>query len=191
MLKKYFVAALLVLLPMGISMNPAWGHVTPNVRLHTTREVIQQLLPKGELFVKEVTLNSEQKARLKAFDNWDTRNDNFKFYISRDKNNRLQRVVISMVEFTRHGPMVMAVALDANGRVQDALLTNIQMESLTWVDPILKSNYIQELRGKDSKMPLTLESKWKERFTDVSQYFALSIANSVKKSAQLFDLLFK
>ncbi len=172
-------------------MNPAWGHVTPNVRLHTTREVIQQLLPKGKLFVKDVTLTSEQKARLKAFDHWDTRNDNFKFYISRDEDNRLNRVMISMVEFTRHGPLVMAVALDANGQIQDALLTDIQMEPLTWVDPVLKSTYIQELRGKDSSMSLTLESKWKEQFTDVSQYFALSIANSVKKSAQLFDLLFK
>ena len=191
MLKKYFLAALLVLFSTGTSMHPAWAHVTPNVRLHTTREVIQQLLPKGKLFIKEVTLNSEQKARLKAFDNWDTRNDHFKFYISRDKDNRLNRVMVSMIEFTRHGPMVMAVALDANGQIQDALLTDIQMEPLTWVDPVLKSTYIQELRGKDSSMSLTLESKWKEQFTDVSQYFARSIANSVKKSAQLFDLLFK
>ena len=191
MLKKYFLAALLVLFSTGTSMHPAWAHVTPNVRLHTTREVIQQLLPKGKLFIKEVTLNSEQKARLKAFDNWDTRNDHFKFYISRDEDNRLNRVMVSMIEFTRHGPMVMAVALDANGQIQDALLTNIQMEPLTWVDPVLKSTYIQELRGKDSSMSLTLESKWKEQFTDVSQYFARSIANSVKKSAQLFDLLFK
>ncbi len=191
MLKKYFLAALLVLFSTGTSMHPAWAHVTPNVRLHTTREVIEQLLPKGKLFIKEVTLNSEQKARLNAFDNWDTRNDHFKFYISRDEDNRLNRVMVSMIEFTRHGPMVMAVALDANGQIQDALLTDIQMEPLTWVDPVLKSTYIQELRGKDSSMSLTLESKWKEQFTDVSQYFARSIANSVKKSAQLFDLLFK
>ena len=191
MLKIYLLAALLVLFSTGTSMYPAWAHVTPNVRLHTTREVIEQLLPKGKLFIKEVTLNSEQKARLNAFDNWDTRNDHFKFYISRDENNRLNRVMVSMIEFTRHGPMVMAVALDANGQIQDALLTDIQMEPLTWVDPVLKSTYIQELRGKDSSMTLTLESKWKEQFTDISQYFARSIANSVKKSAQLFDLLFK
>lgn len=191
MLKKYFLAALLVLFSTGTAMNTAWGHVTPSIRLHTTREMIQQLLPKGELFVKEVTLNPEQKARLQALDNWDTRTDQFKFYISRDKNNRLQRAVISMVEFTRHGPMVMAVAFDANGQVQDVLLTDIQSEPLTWVDPILKSTYIQELRGKDSNMSLTLESKWQEKFTGVSRYFALTIANVVKKSAQLFDVVFR
>ena len=191
MLKKYFLAALLVLFSTGTSLNPAWGHVTPNVRLHTTREVIQQLLPTGKLFVKEVTLTSEQKTRLQALDNWDTRNDHFKFYISRDENNRLQRVMTTMIEFTRHGPLVMAVALDANGKLQEAMLTDIQMEPLTWVDPILKSTYIQEFRGKDSSMSLTLAPKWKKSFTGISQSFALSIANSVKKSAQLFDVVFK
>ena len=191
MLKKYFVAALWVLFSTGASMSPAWGHVTPSIKLHTTREVIQQLLPEGKLFIKEVTLNSEQKARLNAFDNWDTRNDHFKFYISRGEDNRLNRVMMSMIEFTRHGPMVMAVAIDANGQVQEALLTDIQMETLTWVDPILKSTYIQELRGKDSSMPLTLEPKWKKRFTSISQGFALSMANAVKKSAQLFQVAFR
>lgn len=191
MLKKYFLAALLVLFSTGTSMNPAWGHVTPNVRLHTTREVVRQLLPTGKLFVKEVTLTPQQKARLQAHDNWDTRTDHFKFYISRDENNRLQRVVTTMIEFTPHGFLVMAVALDANGKIQEAMLTDIQSEPLTWVDPILKSTYIQEFRDKDSSMSLTLEPKWKKSFTGISQSFALSIANSVKKSAQLFDVVFK
>jgi len=40
-------------------------------------------------------------------------------------------------------------------------------------------------------MSLTLEPKWKKSFTGISQSFALSIANSVKKSEQLFDVVFK
>ncbi len=191
MTKNFFLGSLLVLFSLGNSMELAWGHVTPNVRLHTIREAVQRLLPQGRLFVKEVRLTEEQKSRLKALDNWDTQNDRFKFFISRDNNKRLNRVMISMIEFTRHGPVVVAVALNADGRVAEALITDLQMESVTWVDPILKTGFMNGFKGKDSRMKLTLESKWASRFTGLTRDFARIIANAVKKSAQLFEVVFK
>jgi hypothetical protein len=169
----------------------AWAHVSANVKLVSTKETVQRLLPKGKLFVKEVDLTENQLDKLRSFGNWDTHASHFKFFISRDNQGRLQGVMTSMVEFTRHGPMVVAVAMDPHGKVTGALLTDTQVELLTWVEPLLKKNFMQAFQGKDSHMSLTLDAKWENDFSRISQDFALVIANAVKKSAQVFDVVFK
>ncbi len=169
----------------------AWAHVSANVKLVSTKETVQRLLPKGKLFVKEVDLTENQLDKLRSFDNWDTRTRHFKFFVSRDKQGRLQRVMTWMAEFTRHGPVVVAVAMDPDGKVTGALLTDTQVEPLTWVEPLLKKNFMQTFQGKDSHMPLALDDKWENGFSRISQDFALVITNAVKKSAQVFDVVFK
>ncbi len=169
----------------------AWAHVSANVKLVSTKETVQRLLPKGKLFIKEVDLTENQLDKLRSFDNWNTHASHFKFFVSRDNQGRLQRVMTSIVEFTRHGPVVVAVAMDPKGKITGALLTDTQTELLTWLEPLLKNNFMQTFQGKDSLMPLTLDDKWKNDFSRISQDFALVIANAVKKSAQVFDVVFK
>ncbi len=169
----------------------AWAHVSANVKLLSMKETLQRLLPQGKLFVKEVDLTPGQLEKLRSFDNWDTRAAHFKFFISRDQQGRLRRVMISMVEFTRHGPVVVAVAIDPQGKITGALLTDTQVEPLNWVEPLLKKNFMQAFQGKNSQMPLTLDPQWQQGFSRISQDFALVIANAVKKSAQLFDVVFE
>ncbi len=96
-----------------------------------------------------------------------------------------------MVEFTRHGPLVVAVALDPQGKITGVILTDTQVEPLTWLEPLLKKNYMQTFIGRDSRMPLTLDAKWKADFSRMSQDFARVINNAVKKGAQLFDVVFE
>ena len=176
---------------MAVMVQAAWAHVTPNVRLHTTRETVQQLLPKGNLFVKDVKLTDEQQETLNSFDNWSTQEDAFKFYVSRDKQGNLLRAMVSITQITRHGPMVVAVALNPDGTVADALVTDVMMEPMTWVSPILKTSYLKSFRGKDKNMSLELGEKWQERFSGISQDFAQVIANAVKEAAQLFEVVFQ
>ena len=46
--------------------------------------------------------------------------------------------------------------------------------------------------GKDKSLKLKLDKTYKSaKFSTISQTYALRIANSVKKSAQLFDVFFK
>lgn len=168
----------------------AWAHVSANVKLVSTKESVQRLLPKGKLFVKEVDLTASQLKKLRSFDNWDTRTAHFRFFVSRDGAGKLQRAMVPMVEFTRHGPVVVAVALDSQGKITGVILTDTQVEPLTWLEPLLKKNYMQMFIGKDSRMPLTLDAQWKTELSGISQDFAQVISNAVKKGAQLFDVVF-
>ena len=169
----------------------AWAHVSANVKLLSTKKTVQRLLPQGKLYVKEVNLTQNQMDKLRSFDNWNTRGSHFKFFVSRDPQGQLRRVMTSMVEFTRHGPVVVAVAIDPQGTIAGAILTDTQVEPLTWLEPLLKKNFMQAFQGKNSQMPLTLDPQWQQGFSRISQDFALVIANAVKKSAQLFDVVFE
>ena len=190
---KTKTAEFLIVMVLGIFwMAPeAWAHVSANVKLLSTKETVQWLLPKGKLFVKEVDLTVNQLEKLRSLDNWDTRAGHFKFFVSRDGSGRFQRAMVSMVEFTRHGPLVVAVALDPQGIITGVILTDTQVEPLTWLEPLLKKNYMQTFIGRDSRMPLTLDAKWKADFSRISQDFARVINNAVKKGAQLFDVVFE
>lgn len=190
---KAKTVSLALMMVLGILwMAPeAWTHVSANVKLLSTKETVQRLLPQGKLFVKEVDLTPGQLEKLRSFDNWDTRASHFKFFVSRDRQGQLRRVMISMVEFTRHGPVVVAVAIDPQGKITGAILTDTQVEPLTWLEPLLKKNFMQAFQGMNSQMPLTLDPQWQQGFSRISQDFALVIANAVKKSAQLFDVVFE
>jgi len=190
---KAKTVSLALMMVLGILwMAPeAWTHVSANVKLLSIKETVQRLLPQGKLFVKEVDLTQNQLDKLRSFDNWNTRASHFKFFVSRDRQGQLRRVMISMVEFTRHGPVVVAVAIDSQGKIAGAILTDTQLEPLTWLEPLLKKNFMQAFQGKNSQMPLTLDPQWQQGFSRISQDFALVIANAVKKSAQLFDVVFE
>lgn len=188
MKKTAWIVSMAVL--FGVMAQSARAHVTPNVRLHTIRETVQILLPAGDLFVKDVKLTGEQKKKLNRLDNWTTQEDEFKFYVSRDKQGKLLRAMVSMTQITRHGPVVVAVALNPDGTVADALVTDVMMEPMTWVSPILKTNFIKSFRGKNGDMSLELDEKWKKQFSGISQDFARVIANAIKEAAQLFNVVF-
>ena len=169
----------------------AWAHVSANVKLLSSKETIQRLLPQGKLFVKEVDLTPGQLEKLRSFDNWDTRASHFKFFVSRDQQGRLRRVMISMVEFTRHGPVVVAVAIDPQGKITGAILTDTQVEPLIWLEPLLKKNFMQAFQGMNSQMPLTLDPQWQQGLSRSSQEFALVIVSAVKEAAQWLDVVFE
>lgn len=190
---KAKTVSLALMMVLGILwMAPeAWTHVSANMKLLSTKETVQRLLPQGKLFVREVDLTPGQLEKLRSFDNWDTRASHFNFFVSRDQQGRLRRVMISMVEFTRHGPVVVAVAIDPQGKITGAILTDTQVEPLIWLEPLLKKNFMQVFQGMNSQMPLTLDPQWQQGFSRISQDFALVIVNAVKKSAQLFDVVFE
>ncbi len=167
------------------------AHVTPIIKLLTVKETIAHLLPNSELYVKEVELTDAQLEKLKSFGNWESHQSRYKFILSRGTDNSLERALVFMPEFSRHGTVVIAVSLDNNGKVIDAVITDIQTEIMGWVQPLLKARYMESFKGKDSGMELALDGKWKKISNDLTQSYALAIANAVKRSAQLFDQVFK
>jgi len=187
---KTFRTLVLSLLVVLTTAFAATAHVTPSVKMATTREAVSRLLPEGKLYVKEIELNDEQMDKLKAQGNWTAHENCYRFIISRDENDKFLGAAVFITEHTRHGPVVVAVGLTETGQVKEVLVTDVQSEMLGWAGTLLRNGFLDSFRGKNSGMPLSIDAKVKAETTGMTQSFALIIANAVKRSAQLFDLVF-
>ncbi len=190
MIKKNLAVCLIIISALLAGTPFALAHVSPNVKLATTKEAVSQLLPSGKLFIKQVQLDDSQMQKLKSSGNWNSHETKYQFYVSRDENNSIQRAMVFITEFTRHGPIVVAVALDSKGKVADAMITDIHMETLEWVGPLIRNDFLKEFRGKGSEMSLDLQFESLEQTSPITRSFARIIANAVKRSAQLYQLVF-
>ncbi len=184
--------ALLLWLGVWGTLAPSGlAHVTPMMKLSSVQETLAHFLPDGDRFVKEVHLTEAQKEKLKALGNWDQVGDSYKFFVAHGDNYNLDRAVIFMPAYSRHGAIVVAVALDGRGRVIDAQVTAAQTEIMQWVEPLLKKHYLNQFQGQDSSMAIELNGDLKENTSEITQTYARILGNAVKRSAQLFDVVFK
>ncbi len=187
---KTFRTLALSLLVVLMAALAASAHVTPSVKIATTREAVSRLLPEGKLFVKEITLTDEQMGKLKAQGNWTAHENCYRFIISRDENDKFLGAAVFITEHTRHGPVVVAVGLSESGQVKEVIVTDVQSEMLGWAQPLLKNGFLDSFRGKDSGMPLDIDAEVKDTNNGMTRGFARTVANAVKRSAQLFNLVF-
>ncbi|MEE9257954.1 MAG: hypothetical protein V3U37_00300 [Nitrospinaceae bacterium] len=164
----------------------------PVVRFHTLKETVARLLPDSEnLTRRDIALTAKHLARLKTFKNWDTDTTEFVLYHSRNKNEKIVRTLILFPEHTRQGTLLVAVALNNRGTVMEAVLMEAQRSTIDWILPLLRADYMKIFAGKDSALRLVLDKKFKDSsFSNISQTYALRLANTVKKSAQLFQVFF-
>jgi|GEM_PF-6834138 len=165
----------------------------PTFKLYSIRETVAKLLPNAQVLTRrDVVLTPRQLHRLKRNKNWDSDTTEFTFYHAKDKARKITRTLVIFPENTRNGPMVMAVALSNRGRVIDVILTDIQNKTIGWVLPLVQAGYLKTFVGKDRNLKLKLSGKFKSStFSPISRTYALLIANAVKKSAQLFHVVFQ
>lgn len=163
-----------------------------STKFFTLQETVAKLLPNAQVLTRrDVSLTPKQLARLKKHRNWDSDTTQFVFYHARNKKKKIVRTLVLFKENPTRGRMVAAVALSNQGKVVDALLMEAQNNTINWIMPLLRADYMQTFIGKDKNLKLKLSKKFaSSEFTSISQTYALLIANAVKKSAQLFHVVF-
>lgn len=163
-----------------------------SVKFYTLRETVSTLLDGAvKLTRRDIQLTDEQLRRLRTHKNWDSNVSEFILFHARNENNQITRTLILFPEHTRQGVLVVAVALSNQGKVIDALLMEAQQATIDWVLPLVRADYMKMFVGKDKNVKLRLTKKFKSsKFPPISQTYALRLVNAVKKSAQLFDILF-
>ncbi len=179
-----FMLLTLIILPVSVH-----AHVTPSIRLISFKDAVRKIVQGGDLRLKRVTINDEQATQMKAFGNWDLLEENYNFIIKYDENHSLSRVVVQLKEYSRHGTIVIAVGMNSEGKVVNAFVTDVQNEVLQWIQPLLQDNFMQRFKGADTNMsPTTVLEGINSVMT---RSYAKRIANAVKRSTQLFEVVFK
>lgn len=163
-----------------------------SVKFHTLRETVAALLPGAvKLTRRDIQLTDKQLRRLRKHKNWDSDISEFILFHARNEKKQITRTLILFPEHTRQGVLVVAVALSNQGKVVDALLMEAQHATIDWVLPLVRADYMKTFVGKDKDVKLRLSKNFKtSKFPPISQTYALRLINAVKKSAQLFEVLF-
>ncbi|WP_237097860.1 hypothetical protein [Nitrospina gracilis] len=164
----------------------------PVIRYLTLKETVEALLPSAEeLSKRNVQLSHRKLEKLRRLKNWDTNDDTFVFFHAKTKEGRITRTLVTFREYIRQGGvLLMAVSLDNDGRILEVRLMEAPNFVIQWIQPILRSDYLDSFKGKDHRLDLELGPEYRDRFSGITQQFALKMANAVKKSAQLFMVEF-
>ena len=165
--------------------------VAPVVTFYTAQEAVKELLPADPVLTeRDFQLSPSQRKRLERAKNWDTRETRFVMYHAKNKEKKITRTVIVFPEFTGKGILRVAVGLSNRGRVTEAILMEAPNALIPWLQPLLKTGYMESFTGKDYKLKLH-ESLDRQSFSPLTRTYARHLANAVKKSAQLFQVAFR
>lgn len=191
---RALLAAGVLLCAVLLPVARAWADdfMRPVIRFHTLKETVEDLLPDAhELTKRNLKLPPHKLAKLRRLKNWDTNDDTFVMFHAKNEQGKITHTLVIFHEYIRQGGvLLMAVAVDNDGRILRVRLMEAPNFVIQWIQPILRSDYLDRFEGKDHRLGLELDSRYREMFSSITEQFAMKMANAVKKSAQLFMVEF-
>ena len=127
---------------------PAVAHVTPNVELVKKGEFIRESLPGAARFFEEtLALSAADRAALRRETGWEPSDEDAKVYVGRDGEGRRVGAVVLVWVPSQHGPVDVATAFEADGKVRRVAVTDAGSEPLIWVRPLLDAGGLAAFAG--------------------------------------------
>ena len=185
-MSRRVAAALLVTL---LAAGPAAAHITPPVVLASDRDALLDLLAGARrFFVREVRLSAAERDAIQRRAGWTPDEDFYRFYLGRDADGRLVAAAVFVTEFTVHGPVRVAVGLDADGRVRGARVVELTEETYPWVKPLLDGHLERVWVGRDSRARFAPSERVQAGLDSMPLFYAQVIAGLVQRAALLWDV---
>jgi hypothetical protein len=175
-------AALALVLSAGV----AAAHITPPVVLVSDRDAVVGLLSGARrFFVREYKPSAADRQAVARQTGWTPEEDFYRFYLGRDTSGGLVAATIFVSEYTVHGPVRVAVALNPDGKVRGATVIEVSEETYHWVKPLIDQNLAQTFVGQDSHGKFAVTRTGLEA---MPQFYAQVIASLVQRGAVLYEL---
>lgn len=169
---------------------PGFAHVTPNVELVKKGEFIRQSLPTATKFLEQrLSLSPSEIAAVKKATGWAPTSDEARLYVGRDdQGNLLGRVALIWIP-SMHGPLGVAVAFDARGKILRVAVTDIGSEPLAWVRPLTANDGLAVLNGLPADAAPDPAKIAPDVTSSMSRYFAKVIGEGVARAQALERVL--
>jgi hypothetical protein len=164
--------------------GPALAHITPPVVITSDRAAISGLLGGAKrYFVREVRLTPADRQGIEKETGWAPDEDFYRFYIGRDENQREVGAVIFLSDYTMHGPVRVAVAIQPDGKVKGARVAEVSEETYPWVKSLLDRDYLSTLAGHDAHEPFASPTVG----GSMPRFYGDVIAGLVRRAALLYE----
>jgi hypothetical protein len=168
----------------------ALSHITPPVVLSSDRDAILAMTSGAtRFFVREVRLTPEERQDVGQRWGWHPEEELHRFYLGRDAAGQLVAAVTFLTEFTLHGPVRVAVGLEADGKVRGARVVELTEETFPWLKPLLDQNLTQDYVGRDSQASFTLGERFmKTSVESMPHFYGQIVASLIHRAVILFDV---
>jgi hypothetical protein len=177
------------LLTIFLVAATAAAHITPPVVLVSDRDALLDLLSGARrFFVREVRLSAEERETIRRRSGWSPDEDFYRFYLGRDADGRLVAAAVFVTEFTVHGPVRVAVGLNADGTVRGARVVELTEETYPWVKPLLDRQFTRDYVGRDSRARFALSDPAQAGLDTMPVFYGQIIAGLIQRAALLFDV---
>ena len=190
-MKRPAITPLAALLAAGLaSPGPLLAHITPPVVLLSERDAVTQLLAGARKFsVLEVRLTAEERRSIAKEWHWTPTEDFYRFYMGREEDGKLLGAVVFVTDFTIHGPIEVAVAIDPKGVVRGANVVECTEETYPWVKPLLDLKFDRWYVGQDCRAHCEAMKGGKvDTLHPMCHFYAEVLANLVQKGSVLYDV---
>ena len=120
------------------------AHVTPPRVLMTDREALMRLFPgAAEAQPQQMMLTPAQRQQIQKQFGWKAEQKYRVFPVQGSG------ALVVVIDYTLHGPVRTAVAVDAQGRVKGAAILEMQEESYFWLKPTIDTDFAKPFIGSD------------------------------------------
>ncbi len=183
-----FGAAAALILVLVVAA-PALTHTNPPVVLVSDRDAVVTLLAGSRrVFVREVRLSPEQREAIGRERGWVPDQELYRFYVGRDGEGRALAAVIFLTEFTAHGATRVAVALDPDGKVKDAMIVELTEEAYPSVKPLIDHQFTREYIGQGANGRFALTERAEALGGSMTQFYGRVVARLIQRAAILYEV---
>jgi hypothetical protein len=166
----------------------ASAHVTPPVELVSDREAIVRLLGGAKVVAREVRLSRSERAEIERRTEWKPEQLQ-RVHFGQDAEGRLTGSVAFVTEYTTHGPVRLAVAVGADGKVMGATVVEVSDEAYRWVRPLVEHDFAREYVGRDAKGEFAPSERLERTATGaMPRFYARVLTKLVQRGAVLLDV---
>ena len=163
----------------------AGAHITPPVVLMSDRDALIALLAGAQrFFVRETRLSDDERREVERRTGWKPDEDFFRFFLGRDAGGQLVAASVFVSDYTVHGPVRVAVALDGRGNVKGVRVVEVTEETYSWVKPLIDKDFARPFLGHPAGHAAHHEAQGQDV---MSHFYGQVIAGLVRRAGALYE----
>jgi hypothetical protein len=168
----------------------ARAHVTPPRVLLTEQQAIRLLLPAAaRVEARVLRLTRAQRRAVHEICAWTPENKPYRLVEGVDANGRRLGTMLVLTDYTIHGPVKTAVAVDPEGRVTGGAVMELQEEAYVWVKPLIERDFAGAVKGRGSREsfgPMNHEKR--PRGQSMPRFYETLVMTQLHKGVSLYEV---
>jgi len=166
------------------------AHVTPPRVLMTEREALERLFPgAGQAQPQQLRLMQEVRRQIHQQFGWKAE-PKYRVFPVGDASGSAGALFV-LVDYTLHGPVRTAVAIDEQGRVKGAHVLEVQEEPYVWIKPVIDEDFAKPFVGRDCPATSKAAASAGPTGGRMTQFYRSVLVNQLCHAAVLHRLVMR